>query len=207
MLDRHPPVGKVAAHLTAPARPPEAEIVDHSWAVGGRVFLLRLDDLFHDDIEAGKAFDHRPIGIGDGLPKNRPFCLGRYWVSGCPGLMNTLSAVEMLLVPSDRKDFDIPACLATGRLRMVCLIYPRNQGRYTLVLEGILATLTGVDLRLAVIDPYAPESEEKPSRGGAAHYLVGSAKQAITSQLTGSDTESPYRYLSRVLENLACDDR
>ena len=29
MLDCHPPVGKVAAHLTASARPPEAEIVDH----------------------------------------------------------------------------------------------------------------------------------------------------------------------------------
>ena len=143
----------------------------------------------------------------DSLPKNRPFCLGRYRVSGCPGLVNALGAVEMLLVPSDRKDFDSPACLATGRLSLVRLFYPRNQGPYTLMLEGILATLTGVDLRLAVIDPCAPEAEEKPSRGGAAHYLVGSAKQAITRQLTGSDTESPYRYLSRVLENLACDDQ
>jgi len=28
-----PPVGKVAAHLTASARPPEAEIVDHSTVI------------------------------------------------------------------------------------------------------------------------------------------------------------------------------
>ena len=42
-----------------------------------------------------------------------------------------------------------------------------------LMLEGILATLAGVDLQLAVIDPYKPDEEEKPSRGGAAHYLVG----------------------------------
>ena len=33
------------------------EIVDHSSAVGGRVFLLPLVDLLHDDIQAGVAFD------------------------------------------------------------------------------------------------------------------------------------------------------
>ena len=33
------------------------EIVDHFAAVGGRVFLLPLDDLLHDDIEAAMAFD------------------------------------------------------------------------------------------------------------------------------------------------------
>ena len=32
-------------------------MVDHSSAVRGRVFLLPLDDLLHDDIEAGVAFD------------------------------------------------------------------------------------------------------------------------------------------------------
>ena len=41
MLDRHP-VGRVAAHLTASARPPEAEIVDHSMDVECRRFRLRL---------------------------------------------------------------------------------------------------------------------------------------------------------------------
>ena len=32
--------------------------------------------------------------------------------SGCPGLEKALGAVEMLLVPSDRKDFDSPASVA-----------------------------------------------------------------------------------------------
>ena len=32
-------------------------------------------------------------------------------VSGCPGREKTLGAVEMLPVPSDRKDFDPPAFL------------------------------------------------------------------------------------------------
>jgi len=73
------------------------------------------------------------------------------------------------------------------------------------MLEGILATLAGVDLQLAVIDPYVPDEEDKPSRGGAAHYLVGGAMFMITKELTGSDTESPYRYLSRVLDDLAGD--
>ena len=57
------------------------------------------------------AFDGVPIGISDGLPKNRRFCPGRFRVSGCPGLENPLGAVEMVLVPSDRKDIDSPACL------------------------------------------------------------------------------------------------
>ena len=37
--------------------PREAEIVDHVAAVGGRVFLLSLVDLLHDDTEAVMAFD------------------------------------------------------------------------------------------------------------------------------------------------------
>ena len=53
---RHP-VGKVAANLTPRPCPPEAEIVDHVAAVGGRVFLLLLVDLLHDDTEAVMAFD------------------------------------------------------------------------------------------------------------------------------------------------------
>ena len=77
------------------------------------------------------VFKGVPIGFGDGLPKGRRWCLGRSRVSGCPGLENPLGAVEMLLVPSDRKDFDSPACLATIRLSMVGLICPRNQGRYS----------------------------------------------------------------------------
>ena len=30
------------------------------------------------------AFDGVPIGISDGLPERRRFCLGRYRVLGCP---------------------------------------------------------------------------------------------------------------------------
>ena len=55
------------------------------------------------------AFDGVPIGISDGLPKNRRFCLGRCRVSGCPDLENALGAVEMFLVPSDCIHFDAPA--------------------------------------------------------------------------------------------------
>ena len=36
------------------------------------------------------AFDGVPIGISDGLPKNRRFRLARSRVSGCPGLENAL---------------------------------------------------------------------------------------------------------------------
>ena len=32
-------------------------MVDHSSAVGGRVFLLPLDDLLHEDIEVAMTFD------------------------------------------------------------------------------------------------------------------------------------------------------
>ena len=76
------------------------------------------------------AFDRVPIGIGDGLPEPMRFWLGRCRVSGCPDLENPLGAVEMLLVPSDCKYCDSPACLATGRLSMVGPICPRKQGRY-----------------------------------------------------------------------------
>ena len=41
------------------------------------------------------AFDRVPIGISDGLPKNRRLCRGRARISGCPGLENALGAVEM----------------------------------------------------------------------------------------------------------------
>ena len=41
------------------------------------------------------AFDGVPIGIRDGVPENRRFCLARCRVSGCPGLENALGAVEM----------------------------------------------------------------------------------------------------------------
>ena len=75
------------------------------------------------------AFDGVAIGISDGLPDNRRFCLGRCWVSGCPGLENALGAVEMLVVPSDHKRLDSAACL--GPLCMVRLICPINQGRYS----------------------------------------------------------------------------
>ena len=45
------------------------------------------------------ALDGVPIDIRDGLLEPRRFCLGRCWVSGCPGLESALGAVKMLLVP------------------------------------------------------------------------------------------------------------
>ena len=87
-------------------------MVDPSCSGRGRRFLLCLVDLVHDGVEAAMAFDGVPIGIGDGLPEGRRFCLGRCRVSGCPGLENALGAVEMLLVPSGRNHFDSPAGLA-----------------------------------------------------------------------------------------------
>jgi hypothetical protein len=63
--------------------PREADIVDHFAAVGSRVFLLPVDDLLRDDIEAAMAFDGVPIGLSDGLPKNRRFWRGRPHLSGC----------------------------------------------------------------------------------------------------------------------------
>ena len=50
------------------------------------------------------AFDDVPTGIGDGLPKNRRVCLGSCRVSGCPGLENTLRAVEMVSVAAFGKN-------------------------------------------------------------------------------------------------------
>ena len=86
------------------------------------------------------AFDGVPIGISDGPPEPRCSCLDRSRVSGCPGLENALGTVKIVLVPSDRKYFDSPACLATGRLSMVGPICPRNQERYILRARG--GTLT-----------------------------------------------------------------
>ena len=57
------------------------------------------------------AFDGVPIGISNGLSQPRRFRLGRSRVSGCPGLENALGAVEVVLVPSNRKDFDSPLAL------------------------------------------------------------------------------------------------
>ena len=44
------------------------------------------------------AFDGVQIGISDGLPERRRFCLGCCRVSGCPGLENALGAVATLRV-------------------------------------------------------------------------------------------------------------
>ncbi len=52
-----PPIGKVATHTTPRPCPPEAENVNHFAAVGSRAFLLLLDDILHDDIEAAMVFD------------------------------------------------------------------------------------------------------------------------------------------------------
>ena len=44
-------------HTTARGLPPEAEIVDHFAAVGGRVFLLPLKDLLYGGTETAMALD------------------------------------------------------------------------------------------------------------------------------------------------------
>ena len=87
-------------------------MVDHSCSGRDRRFLLHLVDLIDDGIEAAMAFDGVPIGISDGLPEPRRFCLARSRVSGCPSVENALGVVEMLLVPSDRNYVDSPTGLA-----------------------------------------------------------------------------------------------
>ena len=59
--------------------PREAEIVDHVAAVGGRVFLLSLVDLLHDDTEAVMAFD------GVLTPESASFA-GQAGLSHSPGI-------------------------------------------------------------------------------------------------------------------------
>ena len=81
MLDRHPPVGKVAAHLAAPDWPPEADIVDHSRVIGRCRLFLHLEDSLNGGINAAMAFKGVPIGISDRLAKNR-----RFWRGVFPGL-------------------------------------------------------------------------------------------------------------------------
>ena len=124
---RHPPLVSgppIRRHVLDPrrrkssiiSRPLEADVFGPT---GGHL---------HDEIEAARAFDGVPIGISDGLSEGRRLWRGRARVSGYPSLENAPGAVEMLLVPSDHKYLDGPACLATGRLRMVGLICPRNRG-------------------------------------------------------------------------------
>ena len=61
------------------------------------------------------ACDGVPIGLSDGLPEGRRFCIDRCRVSGCPGLENALGAVEMLLVPLRRQP--VRSTHTLGRLR------------------------------------------------------------------------------------------
>ena len=51
-----------------------------------RHFLVRFVGLIHDGVEAGMAFDGVQIGITDGLPERRRFCLGCLSMVGfiCP---------------------------------------------------------------------------------------------------------------------------
>jgi len=63
----------------------EAEIVDPFAAVRGRVFLLPMVDLLHDDIEAAMAFDPVPIGSSDGLAEHEDLFFVLAHVSGRPG--------------------------------------------------------------------------------------------------------------------------
>ena len=58
------------------------------------------------------VFDHLPIGIGEGLTQESRFWLARFRGWGGPSLKNALGAVEVLLVSSDRKYLNSPACLA-----------------------------------------------------------------------------------------------
>ena len=93
-----PPCCRWATSATPFEWPREVEIVDHCAGVRGRVFLLLLVDLLHDDIEAAMAFDGVPIGSSDGWQENRRFWRGRCRALGCPGQENVLGAVEMVLV-------------------------------------------------------------------------------------------------------------
>lgn len=83
----------------------------------------------HGGFDVVVAFERVPIGIGDGLPQDSRVPGGLPIGAGCPELEPPAGAVEMMLVPSDYKYLESPACLATGRLRMVDIICPRNQGR------------------------------------------------------------------------------
>ena len=75
------PCDRVSARSLAPnkrhRRDPRRRKLDPSRSGRGRRFLVRVVDLTHDGVESAVAFDGVPIGISDGLPKNRRFCLGR----------------------------------------------------------------------------------------------------------------------------------
>ena len=70
------------------------------------------------------AFDGVPIGISDGLPAGLHFCRSRCRVLGCPGLENALRAVGTVLVSSDRKELDSPACLPELVLKLTVGLPP-----------------------------------------------------------------------------------
>ena len=102
----------MCAYLPAPLRPPEAEIVDHSAALGRRVFLLPLEDFLYDGIEAAMAFKGVPIGISDGLAKHEGLFFALAHISGYPRLEPPAGAVQQGLVPGYRNHLDPPAGLA-----------------------------------------------------------------------------------------------
>ena len=84
-------------------------MVNSSSSGRGCRFLLRLVDLIHDGVEADMPFDGFPIGISDGLPKNRRFCPGRCRASGCPGLEKGSPAASVLAAAGSGNDRRLPS--------------------------------------------------------------------------------------------------
>ena len=97
MLDFLPSVKRVESHLTAPERPRDTEIVDHSTVIRRACFLLGLDDFLNDGIEAAMAFKGLPIGISDSLAEHDGFLLGLGDGPPAPGCEHTAGAVEALV--------------------------------------------------------------------------------------------------------------
>ena len=84
-------------------------MVDHSTAIQHRAFLGELGDLLEGGIEAAIAFNGVPVGLCYCLAKGEKFPPGLAHVSGRPGLQDPLGAVEEVLLPGDRNDFDAPS--------------------------------------------------------------------------------------------------
>ena len=85
--------------------------------------------------------------------------------SPCPGLEKALDAVEMVLVPNDRKDFDSPACLPELVPKLPVSLgtdHPRE------VVEAAPAS-TGLSLQAG---PAVPASRNSEATADSRHHSV-----------------------------------
>jgi len=85
----------------------EAGWVDHFAAVGGRVFLLPLEDLPYGGAEAAMACAGVLIGLIDGRAKEHLF-FARAHLSCYPGSEPPAGAGQEVLLPGDGNRFDAP---------------------------------------------------------------------------------------------------